>query len=495
MKLQLKSLNVSTTTPTGKDTALIDDVSFSVMGGALYGLLGPSGAGKSTLMKFIAGRRLQAKTNGAVYINGSKMTPQWRAKNISFMDQDTSLQPTATVREALTFSARFKFNFNDSEEMIREKVDSVLHSLALSHKADSIIGGEGVDRYCNIQGLSGGEKQRVVFAEHLLEESDIYVLDEPTSSLDSNAALNVIKLAKNISLKGKIMFLSIHQPSYRLFNQIDIIMLLSHGKLIHSGGHDNTKQFFGSFGYDIPINMCPAERYLELIENEDICLELIASAFDMEEEGRNEYSSHAPAFEDSDDDDEKKNLANKEEEEERKVGTFQEDSCHVKRVGCRSKLTTTTTTSTDITAPTTVMKYSSSTTRNHEGKKIDISKNNTKKDKMVVGEGPRWCVQFMHLARRKITDFWRNRLCLQAQLFNYIAAAVVIGSFYHSLREKLDLAKDPREHIGAIDVILIITAFAPGFNSIAKYAHASMYVVSIQCCCCRCRDMCPTTTP
>jgi len=179
----------------------------------------------------------------------------------------------------------------------------------------------------------------------------------------------------------------------------------------------------------------------------------------------------------------------------RKVGTFQEDSCHVKRVGCRSKLTTTTTTSTDITAPTTVMKYSSSTTRNHEGKKIDISKNNTKKDKMVVGEGPRWCVQFMHLARRKITDFWRNRLCLQAQLFNYIAAAVVIGSFYHSLREKLDLAKDPREHIGAIDVILIITAFAPGFNSIAKYAHASMYVVSIQCCCCRCRDMCPTTTP
>mmetsp|Transcript_6553 Transcript_6553/g.9084 ORF Transcript_6553/g.9084 Transcript_6553/m.9084 type:complete len:695 (+) Transcript_6553:46-2130(+) len=591
MKLELQSLCVRSKTAACKENAtIIDDVGFSLEGGILHGLLGPSGAGKSTLMKFIAGRRnLQTIGNGLVFVDGERKSPQWRSKHISFMDQDLALQPTSTVRESLTFAALFKSRYSKTESEIKEKVNLVMQSLKLSTKADCIIGGEGVDRFCRIEGLSGGERQRVAFAEHLLDEvSDIFVLDEPTSSLDSNSAQLVITLAKQLCHLGKIVLLSIHQPSSRLFGEFGNIILLAHGNIVHTGGQYATKEFFRSFGFGIPVNMCPAERYLELIQDRSITKRIAravravdetraARAVDdasneidqdpresMEEikqrsgklamtEISSTYSSsstrqlftgvfvidrdeecdddlcHCGYDEDKEDtyDDENDNVDKMAHDVEDKLkGRGRRGSCSdvypvreeetkidysdgrssrgFGNVSCsaadssfynessyryyslkKNKLKSNNkekirqnTVGTRAFISDSCDDDKSPQRRRNEGKRVSrrhrhhysAAPSKTEEEDEEEGMfGLSFSSQFHYLVQRKLRDYWRNRLCLQAQVLNYVGASIIIGSFYHTLRKKLDVVINPKEHIGAIEVSLIITAFAPGFNSIAKF--------------------------
>mmetsp|Transcript_7013 Transcript_7013/g.10893 ORF Transcript_7013/g.10893 Transcript_7013/m.10893 type:complete len:519 (+) Transcript_7013:419-1975(+) len=517
-------------------------------------------------MKFIAGRRnIQTIANGAVSIDGERKSPQWRSKHISFMEQDSALQPTATVRESLTFAALFKSKSSTTKSEIKEKVNLVMQSLKLSDKASCIIGGEGVDRFCRIEGLSGGERQRVAFAEHLLDDlSDIFILDEPTSSLDSNAAQLVVTLAKQLCHSGKIVLLSIHQPSYRLFGEIDNIILLSHGKIVHTGGHHVTEEFFRGFGYGIPPNMCPAERYLELIQDISVTKNLAACAARNRVKGNralsstigdtcnndqtdqelsrgesmkekkqrrnithiekmkaspsyysssaqkpltgvfvidyNEYDNGDLCSHGSDEGDEGKDYDSYDDDDDdvsnhdvdddfRRGRTY---SCRYSRyppiikmeeeskIDCSGNRSTRKINRTDrriynesnayhycneckrqgiirqnivITEAADGDSYDDYESIENQGKEGRLQRRqcchyfpafSERKIKERDMLGLSLSSQFRYLMQRKLKDYLRNRLCLQAQVLNYVGASIIIGSFYHTLRTKLDVVINPK---------------------------------------------------
>ncbi|HSI83917.1 MAG TPA: ATP-binding cassette domain-containing protein, partial [Candidatus Methylacidiphilales bacterium] len=205
-----------------KNKLAIDDVSFRIGMGELVCVLGPSGCGKSTLFSILTG--FNKPSEGQVLIGGRDLHREHELfkHRIGFVPQENLLFEELTVFENLYFSARLRFPFHP-DSYIRDLVQRVMNEVALAEKADTFVGG------ALLKTLSGGERKRLNIGLELLSESDIYFLDEPTSGLSSKDSEKIIELLKNLSLRGKMIFVVIHQPSSKIFNLFDRVVFLDRG--------------------------------------------------------------------------------------------------------------------------------------------------------------------------------------------------------------------------------------------------------------------------
>lgn len=200
----------------------LQDVNISENEGKLMGIMGASGAGKTTLLNVLAG--IESPSNGEVLINGINIhKEQEEVKGvIGYIAQDDVLLEELTVFENLYFNAKLCFN-NLSENDIKEKVLDTLTSLGLNHIQDLKVG--------NIlnKKISGGQRKRLNIALELIREPAILFVDEPTSGLSSKDSENVIDLLKELSLKGKLIFIVIHQPSSDIYKMFDTMIIMDTG--------------------------------------------------------------------------------------------------------------------------------------------------------------------------------------------------------------------------------------------------------------------------
>ncbi len=191
--------------------------------GNLVGIMGASGAGKSTLLNVLNGS--YAPSTGKVTINGTDLHFDEEGKLdglIGFVPQDDLLIKELTVWQNLYYNAKLCFD-NLSEEEILEKVDKVLQSLGLFERKNNIVGDELRKE------ISGGQRKRLNIALELIREPAILFLDEPTSGLSSKDSENIMDLLKELSLKGKLVFVVIHQPSSDIFKTFDKLLILDTG--------------------------------------------------------------------------------------------------------------------------------------------------------------------------------------------------------------------------------------------------------------------------
>ena len=200
----------------------LKDLSFSAQQGNLVGIMGSSGAGKTTLMNVLAGMNRPA--SGHVRINGLDLWEDAEALNgvSGFVPQDDLLIEELTVFENLWYNARFCFRQLSPRE-IREKVHATLSSLGLLDKKDLKVGS------VMNKTISGGQRKRLNIALELIREPAILFLDEPTSGLSSRDSENVMDLLRELTLKGKLVFVVIHQPSSELFKMFDQVVILDNG--------------------------------------------------------------------------------------------------------------------------------------------------------------------------------------------------------------------------------------------------------------------------
>ena len=190
--------------------------------GKLIGIMGASGAGKTTLLNVLAG--MSSPSNGSVKINGINIFKEKdKVKGvIGYISQDDILIEDLSVFENLYFNAKLCFK-NAPEKVIKEKVDSTLSNLGLLHIKDLKVG--------NVlnKKISGGQRKRLNIALELIREPAVMFVDEPTSGLSSRDSENVIDLLKELSLKGKIIFVVIHQPSSDIYKKFDKMFLMDTG--------------------------------------------------------------------------------------------------------------------------------------------------------------------------------------------------------------------------------------------------------------------------
>jgi ABC-type multidrug transport system ATPase subunit len=198
------------------------DVHISEGPGRLIGIMGASGAGKTTLLNVMAG--IEEPGNGTVRINGidiHRNKHQVRGV-IGYVSQDDLLIEELTVYQNLYYNAKLCFA-DSSDEEIQERVLTVLASLGLDQRKDLKVGSP-LEKT-----ISGGQRKRLNIALELIREPAVLFVDEPTSGLSSRDSENVIDLLKELSLKGKLIFVVIHQPSSDIYKMFDKMYIMDTG--------------------------------------------------------------------------------------------------------------------------------------------------------------------------------------------------------------------------------------------------------------------------
>src|SRR5208282_4639457 len=158
-------------------TKAVDDISFSVREGEIFGFLGPNGAGKSTTIKVLT--TLLRKTSGTVSVVGHDIEKDSAAirKLIGVQSQETSIDPELTGRENMVLQGNLQ---QMQGRELRERIDSLLVIVGLTDAADKAAG-----RY------SGGMKKRLDLATALVHKPTFLFLDEPTTGLDPQSRATV----------------------------------------------------------------------------------------------------------------------------------------------------------------------------------------------------------------------------------------------------------------------------------------------------------------
>ena len=227
--ISIKNLNFSYHIEKKADLHL-KDINLKIARGEKIALIGNSGSGKTTLLKVM--RSLYQMKSGEIYLEDKKLKNEFNtiSGDIALIPQEPEIFAT-TIRENITLGVQRK------TEMIHEYLDMVNLRKTIEkmpNKLNSSIVEKGVN-------LSGGEKQRLALARGLMavKDKEILLLDEPTSSVDSD---NELKIYKSIfkKFKGKTIVSSIHR--LHLLDLFDTIYFFEHGKIIASGNVEELLQ-------------------------------------------------------------------------------------------------------------------------------------------------------------------------------------------------------------------------------------------------------------
>ena len=196
-------------------TVAVDDVSFDVYPGEIFGLIGPNGAGKTTTLECVEG--LRAPDRGVISVLGLNPARDATAlqQRIGVQLQDAQLQKRIKVREAVAFWASLYRNAADGNRLIDQ--------LGLSDKRNAWF-----------MTLSGGQKQRLFIALALINDPELVFLDELTTGLDPQARRAIWDLVRGIRQRGKTVFLTTHlmEEAERL---CDRVAILDHGRIVDVG--------------------------------------------------------------------------------------------------------------------------------------------------------------------------------------------------------------------------------------------------------------------
>ncbi|XP_048364709.1 broad substrate specificity ATP-binding cassette transporter ABCG2-like [Sphaerodactylus townsendi] len=239
---------------------ILTDIS-GVMKPGLNAILGPTGSGKSSLLDILATRKDPHGLTGEILINGFPQPPQFKCMS-GYVVQDDIVMGTLTVRENLEFSAALRLPSSMSSEEKKGRVDQVIVELDLTKVENAKVGTQLT------RGISGGEKKRVCIGLELITHPPILFLDEPTTGLDSSTANSVMELLKRMSVSGKTIIFSIHQPRYSIFKLFDSLTLLAAGKLVYHGLADKALSYFLSLGFDCEAHNNPADFFMDIINGD-----------------------------------------------------------------------------------------------------------------------------------------------------------------------------------------------------------------------------------
>ena len=260
--LTWEELNYDVPTPSG-ELRLLNNIFGYVKPGELTALMGASGAGKTTLLDVLASRKNIGVISGDVLVDGIKPGNAFQ-RGTSYAEQLDVHEPTATVREALRFSADLRQPFNVPQAEKYAYVEEILSLLEMEDMADAVIGEPE-------NGLAVEQRKRVTIGVELAAKPELLLfLDEPTSGLDSQSAFNIVRFLKKLASAGQAILCTIHQPNAALFENFDRLLLLQRGgQCVYFGdiGKDASVllEYFSRYGAHCPPDANPAEWMLDAI--------------------------------------------------------------------------------------------------------------------------------------------------------------------------------------------------------------------------------------
>ena len=217
--------NVAFTYPSRKEIQVLKEVSFTALSGQKIAIVGPSGAGKSTIASLLL--RFYDTTGGSITIDNKNMLDydlEALRGNMSIVPQDVILFG-GTIKENIAYG---KPNATDEEIMLAAKQANALQFIqGFPEQFETVVGERGIK-------LSGGQRQRIAIARALLKNPSILILDEATSSLDSESE-KLVQEALEILMEGRTSIIIAHRLS--TIRSADQILVLDQGQITEKGTH------------------------------------------------------------------------------------------------------------------------------------------------------------------------------------------------------------------------------------------------------------------
>jgi len=210
-----------------EDVPVLHDVSLEIKPGEVVAVVGESGSGKSTLASLLA--RLYDPTGGRILVDGQSIVEHSRASLRSHMG--------VVLQDSFLFTGAVRWNIWLGNQ---EADDAAIVEAARVANADGFIDSlpEGYDTVVGERGttLSGGQRQRIAIARAVLRDPAMLILDEATSSLDSEAE-KVVQVALNRLMENRTTLAIAHRLS--TIRDADRIYVLDHGRIVESGAHED----------------------------------------------------------------------------------------------------------------------------------------------------------------------------------------------------------------------------------------------------------------
>jgi multiple sugar transport system ATP-binding protein len=201
------------------DTNAVSNLSFTVQDGEFVVLLGPTGAGKTTTLRLIAG--LEQADEGRIFIGNQDVTLFQPAKrDVAFVFQQYSLYPNYTVYDNLAFPLR-----SPLRSLSKKKIDQIVRDIAKTLHIEDKLPNKATH-------LSGGEMQRVAIGRALVRKPNIFLMDEPLSSLDAKLREELRLELKNIQVQLGATLLFVTHDHVEATTMADRIGVLKEGELI-----------------------------------------------------------------------------------------------------------------------------------------------------------------------------------------------------------------------------------------------------------------------
>jgi len=234
----------------------VDNISFEVEEGTIFGFLGPNGAGKTTTINILC--TLLSPTSGNAYIAGydCMKEPAKVRKAIGIVFQDTTLDKDLTAYENLIFHA---YLYNVPKNEIKQRVSDVLRFVAVYERKDDLV-----------KKFSGGMKRRLEVARGLIHRPRVLFLDEPTLGLDPQSRSNLWEFITDLPKKHSVtIFMTTHyMEEAEVCNRIAII---DKGKIIAMGSPEELKRMVsGDVVYIRTADNMNAKREIEKLLNTDV---------------------------------------------------------------------------------------------------------------------------------------------------------------------------------------------------------------------------------
>lgn len=229
------------------DTKAVDDVTFSVEKGKIFGLLGPNGAGKTTTIRMI--NYILPQDSGTITINGHPVGPATQ-KMIGYMPEERGLYKKMKVGEQLVYLSQLK---GLSAQVAREKIRYWLKRFDAYDWHSKKVGE-----------LSKGMSQKIQFIATIVHDPDIYIFDEPFSGLDPINSELLKQIIIELRSNGKTILFSTHRME-QVEQMCDDICLFNNGKVVLTGNLRQVKKDFGKNTVLIEFEGDPG--FLDELEN------------------------------------------------------------------------------------------------------------------------------------------------------------------------------------------------------------------------------------
>ncbi|EDW04163.1 ATP-binding cassette sub-family G member 4 isoform X3 [Drosophila grimshawi] len=240
----------------GKDkdskTQILNETCGAFRSGCLTAILGPSGAGKTTLLNILAGFKVSG-VSGEFLLNGEQRDLLAFRKMSSYIAQKFVMLTLLTVEETIRVSADLKLPTTTTTQQKQQILDNIIEVLNL-HSC----------RHTLVRDISGGEHKRLSMGIELITNPPIMFFDEPTSGLDSASSYQVMCHLQRLAHDGRIVVCVVHQPSSRLMQLFDDVLVLANGEVLYAGAQRDMLASFREAGFSCPQYYNPSDFVLEV---------------------------------------------------------------------------------------------------------------------------------------------------------------------------------------------------------------------------------------